>query len=50
MVDLAVRREMGGIIIEGCFTSIQDMAKKIFPFIPSFIYKTSFNSLEKISR
>ena len=47
-VDLAVRHTLGGIILEGSFTSIQDMAKKHFPFIPSFVYKTAFDALEKI--
>jgi len=50
IIDLAANRKMGGIIIEGSFTSIEDMAKKHFPFIPSFIYKTAFNALEKIKR
>lgn len=48
MVDLAVKHEMGGVIIEGSFTSIKDMAKKHFPFIPAFVYKTAFNAQEKI--
>jgi len=47
-VDLASRHETGGVIIEGGFTSVKDMAKKIFPFIPTFIYKSRFDSLEKI--
>lgn len=47
-VDLAVRHNSGAVIIEEGFTSVKDMAKKIFPFIPSFIYKSSYNSLEKI--
>ena len=48
IIDLASKRELGGIIIEGSFTSIRDMAKKYFPFIPAFVYKTRFNSFEKI--
>ncbi|MEF9476260.1 MAG: alpha/beta hydrolase, partial [Candidatus Mariimomonas ferrooxydans] len=47
-VDLASRHETGGIIIEGTFTSVREMAKKIFPFIPTFIYKSRFDSLKKI--
>lgn len=47
-VDLAGKKELGGIIIEGGFTSVSDMAKRILPFIPIFIYKTRFNSVEKI--
>ena len=48
IIDLASKRELGGVIIEGSFSSIRDMAKKYFPFIPVFVYKTSFNSFEKI--
>ncbi|GBD96047.1 MAG TPA: alpha/beta hydrolase [Nitrospirae bacterium] len=48
IIDLASKRELGGIIIEGSFTSIRDMAKKYFPFIPAFVYRTSFDSFEKI--
>jgi len=50
IIDLAVKHKLGGIIVEGSFTSVQDMAKIYFPFIPAFIYKTSFNALEKIAR
>jgi len=32
MVDLAVRREMGGIIIEGCFTPFRTWQKRFFPY------------------
>jgi hypothetical protein len=49
IIDLARKHELGGIILEGSFTSIRDMARKYLPFIPSFVYKSSFNSLEKIS-
>ncbi len=47
-IDLAAKQEMGGIIIEGSFSSVRDMAKRIFPFVPGFVYKTTFNSFEKI--
>jgi fermentation-respiration switch protein FrsA (DUF1100 family) len=48
IVDLADKHKLGGMVLEGSFTSIRDMAKKYFPFIPAFVYKTSFDSLEKI--
>lgn len=48
IIDLALKREMGGIIIEDAFTSVNDMAKEHFPFIPSFVLKSRYNSLEKI--
>lgn len=47
-IDLAWKNELGGIIIEEGFTSLRDMGKKIFPFIPTSIYKSEFDSLRKI--
>ncbi|MEK6528456.1 MAG: alpha/beta fold hydrolase, partial [Nitrospirota bacterium] len=44
-VELAGRHKVGGIIIENTFTSVKDMAKRIFPFIPAFIYANKFDSL-----
>jgi fermentation-respiration switch protein FrsA (DUF1100 family) len=48
IVALADKHELGGMILEGSFTSIRDMARKYFPFIPVFVYKTSFDAFEKI--
>jgi fermentation-respiration switch protein FrsA (DUF1100 family) len=48
IVDLAGKHELGGIIMEGAFTSVRDMAKRYFPLVPSFVYKTAFDSYEKI--
>ena len=47
-VELAGRHKVGGIIIEGTFTSVKDMAKRIAPFIPAFIYSSKYDSLERI--
>lgn len=47
-VDLASKYELGGIIIEEGFTSVKDMGKTLLPFIPSSIFKSKFNSLNKI--
>jgi len=47
-VDLAARHKLGGVIIEEGFTSSRDMGRVILPFIPSFIYKSKFDSLKKI--
>ncbi len=47
-IDLAGKHEMRGIIIEGTFTSVRDMAKRLLPFIPTFIYASSYDSLGKI--
>jgi fermentation-respiration switch protein FrsA (DUF1100 family) len=47
-VHLAAGHTMGALIIEGGFTSVRDMAKRYFPFIPTFIYKSRYDSLKKI--
>jgi fermentation-respiration switch protein FrsA (DUF1100 family) len=47
-LELAGRHALKSIIIEGSFSSIKDIAKHYFPFIPSFILKTKFNSIRKI--
>jgi fermentation-respiration switch protein FrsA (DUF1100 family) len=44
----AHKHELGGIILEGSFTSVRDMAKRYLPFIPVIVYKPSFDSSEKI--
>lgn len=48
-IDLASRRECGGLIVESSFTSIRDMARRTFR-IPLFEYipKSRFDSLAKI--
>jgi len=47
-VDLAGRREMGGVIIEEGFTSVRDMGKTVLPWIPAAVYGSEFDSLRKI--
>ncbi|PIQ88877.1 MAG: alpha/beta hydrolase [Candidatus Omnitrophica bacterium CG11_big_fil_rev_8_21_14_0_20_42_13] len=47
-VDLAAREEIGALIVEGAFSSIRDMGKRIYPFIPAFVYMTKFDSESKI--
>ncbi len=48
IAELALRRELGSIIMESSFTSVPDMAKTVAPFIPGFVYKGRFDSLSKI--
>jgi hypothetical protein len=47
-IDLASKQDVAGIIIEGTFTSVKDMARRYFPFIPTFIISSRFDSLRKI--
>ncbi len=49
-VELATEKEVGGIILEGAFTSIADMARRVFPFLPSVFLRYHFNTLEKVRR
>jgi hypothetical protein len=48
-IDLASRRECGGLIVQSSFTSAKDMARRMFR-IPLFEYlpKSQFDSLAKI--
>ena len=50
-IDLASRRECGGLIVQSSFTSAKDMARRVFR-IPFFEYipKSQFDSLAKIRR
>lgn len=47
-IDLAGKRDVGAIIIESGFTSIHDMAKKIFGVAPSFLIHAKYDSVNKI--
>ncbi|HDO25799.1 MAG TPA: alpha/beta hydrolase, partial [Nitrospirae bacterium] len=47
-IDLAYRRDVAGVIVEGGFSSVRDMAKMVFPFVPAFVYASRYDSLEKI--
>lgn len=49
-VDLATRVACGGLVIESTFTSIPDMAKEAFPFVPRFVLGAQFDSLSKIGQ
>ena len=48
IIDLASKQKLGGLIIESSFTSVPDIAKKVAPFIPGFVYKSRFDALSKI--
>jgi fermentation-respiration switch protein FrsA (DUF1100 family) len=47
-IDLAVKRELGALIVESGFTSIHDMAKKIFGVAPSILIHAKYDSVDKI--
>lgn len=47
-IDLAVKRPVSCVIVDSTFSSATDMAKRIYPFIPSFLMKTKMDSISKI--
>ena len=50
-VDLAVKTQVAGVIIEEPFTSIADVGQKMFPFLPvRLIAKTKYDSLSKMPK
>ncbi|MCF7875167.1 MAG: alpha/beta hydrolase [Candidatus Omnitrophica bacterium] len=49
-VNLAANNKVGGIILEGAFSSGKDMAKLIYPYFPSFILPNIFESSKDIER
>jgi len=50
-VDLAARRPVAALATFSAFTSMADMARQVYPFLPgaSFLLKHHFDSLEKIA-
>lgn len=47
-IDLAAKKEAGALIIDSAFTSAVDMAKIIYPFIPSFCVSIKLDSISKV--
>ena len=47
-VDLAGQRRLSCLIVDSTFTSAVDMARRIYPFIPSFLVKLKLDSIGKI--
>lgn len=49
IIDLAFRKELGGLIIEGGFSSAKDMVKAIYsPLLPHWIFASRFDNINKI--
>ena len=49
-VDLSTKRKVAALIIDSTFTNAKDMAKIVYPFIPTFVYSTKFDSLSKVKQ
>jgi len=47
-VDLATKRDVSCLIADSTFSSATDIAKRLYPFIPSFLIRTKMDSLGKI--
>ena len=47
-VDVAAKNPIGGIILDSTFTSAEDMARYIFPFVPTFLVRAKLDSHLKI--
>ena len=49
--ELALRRDVAALIIEGSFTSVPDLGKELFPFLPIHLAgKIQYDSLSKIGK
>lgn len=48
-VDLAAQAKVGSLILEGAFSSAKDMAKELYPFLPSFVIQSKLDSLSKMN-
>ncbi len=50
-VDLAAKRPVGGVIIEEPFTSVADVGRGMFPFLPvRWLVRNKYDTLSKIGR
>ena len=47
-IDLAHKAKVRALVTEETFTSIRDMAKIAYPFLPYFIFSSRFNCISKI--
>ncbi len=47
-VDLATKRKLDALIVDSSFTHAVDMAKRIYPFIPSFLVGIKMDNIGKI--
>ncbi len=48
VIDLATKRDLAALVVDSSFTSAADMAKTIYPFIPSFLLGTKLDSAAKV--
>lgn len=50
-VEIGATNECGGVIVESSFTSIVEMGRRVYPYLPvSLLVRYPFDSISKISR
>lgn len=49
-INLASEAEIKAVILEGGFSRGRDMAKRLYPFLPAFLFPNNFDSLSKIKK
>ncbi len=47
-IDLSLHRPVAALVVESSITSAREMARILYPFIPSFMLSVKFNSLAKV--
>ncbi len=49
--ELALRRKAGAIIVESCFTSVPDIGRKLFPFMPvRLLSRFHYSTVDKVGK
>jgi hypothetical protein len=48
-IDVATRRKPAALITEATFSSMKDMARRYYPFVPSFMLSLRFDSDRKVA-
>jgi len=49
-IDLATKRKLAALVVDSSFTNTKDMAKVVYPFIPTFVYTTKFDNINKVKK
>ena len=49
-IDLASKEKIAGLIAEGGFSGSRDVARRVYPFIPSFVFSNILNSMPKVKK
>ncbi|RKY31256.1 MAG: alpha/beta hydrolase [Candidatus Omnitrophota bacterium] len=48
IIDLASKNKIGALIVSGTISNAGDMAKQLYPYLPSWIFSSRLDSLNKI--